>query len=106
LRKLRWSEPAADDLENIRRHIAKDKPEAARQTVKAIYNALRALTSFPWQGRPGIEEGVRELVLTPLPYSAVYRVTDTHVEISRIWHGAQRRAMWSVCSLRPHLHCL
>jgi len=36
--------------------------------------------------------GRRELVFPPLPYIVVYRVTDSAVEISRIFHGAQE---WS-----------
>jgi len=33
--------------------------------------------------------GRRELVFPPLPYIVVYSVTDSAVEISRIFHGAQ-----------------
>ncbi len=91
MKKLRWSSLAADDLEHIRQRIAQDHPEAARHTVKTIYDSIRALTTLPNRGRPGAEEGSRELVFSPLPYIAVYRVTDTHIEISRIWHGAQSR---------------
>lgn len=89
MRKLRWSAIAADDLEGIRQHIQKENPEAARKTVKTIYDGILALRRFPHLGRQGKEEGSRELVFTPLPYIVVYRVTATHIEISRIWHGAQ-----------------
>jgi len=91
LRKLRWSEAAAGDLAHIRERIEQDNPEAARQTVKTIYEGLHALRMFPHRGRRDAEEGSRELVFTPLPYVAVYRITPTHIEISRIWHGAQQR---------------
>jgi plasmid stabilization system protein ParE len=33
--------------------------------------------------------GRREWVFSPLPYIAVYQVTEDAVEISRIYHGAQ-----------------
>jgi toxin ParE1/3/4 len=33
--------------------------------------------------------GRRELVLPPLPYIVVYRVTADVVEILRVFHGAQ-----------------
>jgi toxin ParE1/3/4 len=89
LRKLRWSASAADDLERIRQHIQKENQEAARKTVKTLYEGILALKRFPHLGRPGREEGKRELAFTPLPYIVVYRVTGTHIEISRIWHGAQ-----------------
>lgn len=89
MRKLRWSAIAADDLEGILQHIQKENPEAGRKTVKTIYDGILALKRFPYRGRQGKEEGSRELVFTPLPYIVVYRVTATHIEISRIWHGAQ-----------------
>jgi toxin ParE1/3/4 len=47
------------------------------------------LKKFPGLGRLGREAGSRELVFSPLPYVAVYRVNGNIVEISRIWHGAQ-----------------
>jgi plasmid stabilization system protein ParE len=34
-------------------------------------------------------EGRRELVFPPLPYIAVYQIKQNHIEISRIYHGAQ-----------------
>lgn len=54
-----------DDLKYIRQHIERDNPEAARQTVKTIYDGLRALKSFPHRGRQASEDGTRELVFTP-----------------------------------------
>ena len=36
-------------------------------------------------------EGTRELAFSPLPYIALYRVTDSTIEILHIWHGAQSR---------------
>jgi toxin ParE1/3/4 len=68
-----------------------DNPEAAREAVKSIYERILGLKTFSYRGRQGKEEGSRELVLTPLPYIVVYRVTATHIEISRIWHAAQLR---------------
>jgi toxin ParE1/3/4 len=47
------------------------------------------LESFPNRGRNGRIGGTRELVLAPLPYIVVYRVTTDSVEIIRIYHSAQ-----------------
>jgi toxin ParE1/3/4 len=85
--EVRWSTTAADDLERIFRHIEKDNPTAARETVKAIYDGCGALRDFPHRGRPGRMSGRRELVF--VPYIAVYQVKQNAVEISRIYHGAQ-----------------
>jgi addiction module RelE/StbE family toxin len=89
LKKLRWSSHAADDLEEIRRRIHEDNQKAAQQTVKAIYDNVLSLKTFPHRGRLSRDNTSRELVLAPLPYIVVYRVTPSHVEISRIWQGAQ-----------------
>jgi plasmid stabilization system protein ParE len=36
-------------------------------------------------------KGVRELVLSPLPYLVAYRIQDETIEILYIRHGAQDR---------------
>ncbi len=87
--EVRWSALAANDLERIYRHIAKDNPAAARVVVNTIHDGCAALKDFPRRGRPGRMKGRRELVFAPLPYIAVYQVKDYAVEISRIYHGAQ-----------------
>lgn len=38
---------------------------------------------------PGRQEGTREILFQPLPYVAVYRVTEQTIEVLRIYHGAQ-----------------
>ena len=44
---------------------------------------------FPRRGRPGKKEGTRELVLSPLPYVVVYRISDEVIQLVRILHGSQ-----------------
>jgi toxin ParE1/3/4 len=46
---------------------------------------------LPYRGRPGREEGTRELLFPPLPYIAVYRVNKDAIEVLRIYHPAQDR---------------
>ena len=87
--QIRWSPEAADDLERIVRYIQQDKPAAAREVAGAIYQGITSLKDSPQRGRIGRIEGTRELLFTPLPYIAVYRVKDGIIEISRIYHGAQ-----------------
>ena len=89
--RIRWTIPAAKDLYRITRYIRRDNPEAARKVAKTIYDACETLTTSPNRGRKGTEPDSRELVLSPLPYIAVYRVKESVVEILRIWHGAQER---------------
>jgi len=90
LRQIRWSLPAAEDLERICDSIERDNPEAARAVAQTIFKGCERLKDFPHLGRISSRiEGRRELVFPPLPYIVVYRVTDSAVEISRIFHGAQ-----------------
>jgi toxin ParE1/3/4 len=89
--RIRWTAPAAQDLYNITRYVRRDNPSASREVAKTIYDGCASLVNSPRRGRPGKQTGTRELVFSPLPYIAVYRVTADAVEILHIWHGAQDR---------------
>jgi len=88
--ELRWTEQAADDLEQITDYLFENAPERAAEFVRDIYNAPSRLLKFPYLGRPGKKEGTRELVLSPLPYIVVYQITGHIVHVARILHGAQK----------------
>jgi toxin ParE1/3/4 len=88
--ELRWSLPAAEDLERICERIERDNPEAAGRVARTVYQGCARLKDFPYLGRASSRlAGRRELVFSPLPYIAVYQVTANAVEISRIYHAAQ-----------------
>ena len=87
---VRWSPEAAADFAAIVEYIRKQNPSAADRVANKIYDGVVSLASFPRQGRPGRTKGTRELVFSPLPYIAVYRVKDEAVEIARVLHGSQR----------------
>ena len=88
--QVRWSIPAAEDLENICEWLERDNPEAARRVARTIYDECARLKDFPNLGRASRRmAGRRELTFAPLPYIVVYLVKPDAVEISRIFHGAQ-----------------
>jgi len=88
--KIRWSLPAAEDLERICERIERDSPDAARRVAKTIFDGCAQLKDFPSLGRASRRiNGRRELPFPPLPYIAVYQVKEDTVEISRIFHAAQ-----------------
>ena len=88
--EVRWSLPAAEDLERVCQRIERDNPEAARRVARTIYDGCARLKNTPHLGRASIRmSGRRELVFSPLPYIVVYQVTEQAVEISRVFHGAQ-----------------
>jgi toxin ParE1/3/4 len=86
---VRWTQPAAEDLQNITRFIRRDNPTAARHVAKTIFDAANDLNSFPRRGRAGRIAGTRELTFPGWPYILVYEVTEHAVEILHIYHGAQ-----------------
>ena len=88
--RVRWTIPAADDLERICDFIAEDRPQSARRVAQEIVDAVKALSTLPNRGRPGRVEATRELVLTPLPFVAVYEIVGEEVRVLRVLHGAQR----------------
>ena len=86
--RLRWTAPAAQDLYSITRYIRRDNPTAARDVAETIYDGRESRIDSPHRGRKGKQTGTCELVFSPLPYIAVYRVTEGIVEILDVWHGA------------------
>jgi plasmid stabilization system protein ParE len=88
--EIRWSLPAAEDLERICERIGRDNTEAAGRVARTVYEGCARLKDFPYLGRTSRRlPGRRELVFSPLPYIAVYQVTEHAIEISRIFHAAQ-----------------
>jgi toxin ParE1/3/4 len=88
--EVRWSLPAAEDLERICEWIDRDNPEAARRVARTLYAQCDRLKEFPNLGRASLRmAGRRELTFAPLPYIVVYQVKPDAIEISRVFHGAQ-----------------
>jgi toxin ParE1/3/4 len=88
--ELRWSLPAAEDLERICEGIEIDNPQAACRVARTVYEGCARLKNFPELGRASTRmPGRRELIFAPLPYIVIYEVREHAIEISRIFHGAQ-----------------
>lgn len=89
--RVRWTSSARQDLKNIGDYIGEhDGPRRAREVVVRIVESVDALAHMPNRGRVGRVEGTRELVLSRLPFLAIYRVQYSAVEVLRILHGAQK----------------
>jgi toxin ParE1/3/4 len=91
--RIRWTPSAAADLQHISDYLRDHHPHYRQPTMRKLYEAIRSFKTLPHRGRPGPEEGTRELVFSPLPYVAVYRVNmkGQSIEVLRIYHGAQER---------------
>jgi toxin ParE1/3/4 len=88
--EIRWSLPAAEELERICERIERDSPDAASRVARTIYDGCERLKNFPKLGRVSRRmSGRREMTFASLPYIVVYQVKLNAIEISRIFHGAQ-----------------
>jgi toxin ParE1/3/4 len=87
--RIRWTPAAAADLQHVSNYLRDHHPHYRLATVRKLYVAIQSLAKWPHVGRVGREEGTRELLFLPLPYIAVYRVTEQTIEVVRIYHGAQ-----------------
>jgi len=88
--RIRWTKPAAADLNQICDYISEhDSSVTARRVALSIYEYVSTLEELPERGRAGRVVGTRELIFTGLPYLAIYRIRRDMVEILRILHGVQ-----------------
>lgn len=90
--RVRWSEQAVKDLEDIVHFLSHRDPEIARSLAERIIERLEAAAEYPLSGRLVPEKNdpsIREVILTP--YRLVYWVEENRQAISvvRIWHAAR-----------------
>jgi hypothetical protein len=53
--QIRWSEPAAADLERICAWIERDNPEAARRVAQIVYEGCSSSKIFrTWESKVGV----------------------------------------------------
>src|SRR5947209_538915 len=88
---ITWTQPVHDDFLGIVAWIKANNPAAAARVGGRILDAVEQLRDYPLRGRPGRSSGTRELVISGLPYLAVYSVDAAEpqaVVILRLLHGA------------------
>jgi toxin ParE1/3/4 len=92
--KVVVNEAAARDLDGIFDWISRDNPRAAAAMVRRIGARINqlGLPGLSQIGRPGLDEGTRELVEPP--YIIVYSVDEQadEIEVLAIMHGARDRS--------------
>lgn len=80
--QIKWTEPALIDLDQIAEYIALDKPSAARNLVKEVFQFTKKLKQFPESGSKPPEladTDYRELVVGPC--RVFYRIDKNTVYI-------------------------
>ena len=85
--RLRWSQPASEDLCAIYEFIAQENPVAAAETVEMLVRAAERLASYPQLGHKGAA-GTRRMVHPP--WIIVYRIIDDVVNVEAVFHGSRK----------------
>ncbi len=88
--QVRWFADAVLDLIEIRKYIAKERPQSANDIAQLILKYIDVLKNNPGIGRPGRITDTKELILAGTPYIVPYRVKGGILEILRVLHGAMR----------------
>jgi len=89
--KLVWSPEAIDDLISIQQYIAKDDARTAHKVMLTITTLVEhQLAEFPNSGHKGRVAGTLELVVPGLPFVIPYRVTQTTIDVLRVYHTSRR----------------
>lgn len=85
--KLRYAADAKDDLNEIVRYIAMDKPQAARNWLATIRAKCRLVAEHPEMGdlRSELGENIRSTYVGH--YVIFFRRTDSYVDILRVIRG-------------------
>jgi len=86
--KLRWTQRARQDLLDIGRYIARDKPVAARRWVARLRKAALQARDLPLSGRkvPELQrDDVREILVRS--YRIVYKVLEAEVHVLTVFEG-------------------
>lgn len=87
--RIRWTEQAARNLEDIKAFISNDSPAYALAIVSRLYRSALQLQEFPDLGRvvPELEQSdIRELVRPP--YRIVYRRSSDLVEVLLVFRSS------------------
>lgn len=85
--RLRYSAESKDDLKQIARFIANDKPSAARQWVAKLHEKCRLVAQHPEVGdhRPELGQDIRSTYVGS--YVIFFRRTEGFVDIVRVIRG-------------------
>ena len=88
--RIVFLEDAARDIQWFRYYYQSVFPEGSVKARAALKAAQMTLAANPYAGHPsGIRPDLRELTIPRTPFSVIYRVTPTQIEVLRLWDGRQ-----------------
>jgi toxin ParE1/3/4 len=91
--KVRWTETALLEVDNIFSYIHERNPSAASAVVERIEALTALLEEFPFAGHVTDEADVRMLAVVRYPFLIFYAIDDAsdEVVILHVRHSAQER---------------
>jgi addiction module RelE/StbE family toxin len=89
--KVRFTQPALDDLRRIHDYISKDNPIAASRVVTRLIDRSMALAQAPHQGREVDEPDARVIVVPRFRYFIFYMIDGDEIKITHIRHTSRKR---------------
>lgn len=89
-KRLEFTRKAFRDIAGIEEWIAVDNPKAAQDVAASILKTAEQLEVNPSLGRPGREDGTRELVLPKHPYILIYRLTAQRIRVLAVLHQSRK----------------
>ncbi|MFZ1720026.1 MAG: type II toxin-antitoxin system RelE/ParE family toxin [Candidatus Moraniibacteriota bacterium] len=90
MRSIKWLKRGLHDMDRIALYIARDNKDRAISFVHEIFDQVDNLRWFPYLGRSGAKENMRELVIQK-HYLVSYRIKEDTIEILQVWHTAKDR---------------
>lgn len=87
--KLRYTTPAARDLDRVLTYLAERSPQGARHVQARIQATTYLLLDHPHAGQRTSRGDTRRIVVSPYPFLIFYRVTADAIVIRAVRHGAR-----------------
>jgi plasmid stabilization system protein ParE len=88
--KVRWTVPAAEQLEQAYHYVAETNPGAAERTADHIVDITEMLGKHPEAGRRGRVSNTREFVVPDTPFVVAYSVSKEVLWILGVYHAARK----------------
>lgn len=89
--KLKWTDQAISDLEDISEFIkCESSVLASKRVIKIIATSVKTLRDSPHLGRAGRAPNTRELIIPNTSYIAPYRVSDSELQVLAVFHCSRR----------------
>lgn len=88
---INWTKQTTADIDGLCEYLQQrhENTESIESIVQRIVSSVERLASFPFSGRIGKIQGVRELLVKDLPYIIHYQVEQDEVLILRVIHSAR-----------------